>query len=326
MPTMGPINQAQANIKRVWPGYYPDNISRAVVRYARAMDGKSRSGKYDLGGSDGFLGGFAKPQPGQVSPVPVQGKWYRVKKGDTYWAISKAAYGRDNVRSGLMLLNNSAWNSYIDKARKGWEAYKVDGLQATREYSGSTPRSPKGSGTAYPLVWIPPAGGGEPDEDTADPVVGPPGPMGPAGPRGGTGRPGAIGPPGAGGPPGPRGEAGRGGPPGSIGPMGPPGPGGGSGDIIPGPPGPPGARGRFGPPGPMGPVGPPGPGGEGGSSIPGPPGPSGPRGLIGPPGSPGGGGPPGPSGPIGPEGPAGEGGGGDKKMWVLPLVAMLAQL
>jgi hypothetical protein len=229
-------------------------------------------------------------------PVPGASSFYRLKKGDTYWAISRAAYGRANVKAGLMLMNKSTWNDHIDKRKKGWEAYGVKGLQATPDYSATEPRAPKGSGTSYPVVWIPPLSGDEPEA-----IFPPPSnqPDTPAGPRGPAGVPGPMGPVG---PPGPAGSRG---PVGPVGPRGPRGPQGDPGeatdeailDAV--------RRyvdaneGRF-----IGPVGPTGPAG-----IPGEVGPVGPVGPIG---------------PEGPPGPAGQG--GDSGMWALPMMALLSVL
>lgn len=262
----------------------------------RQIDGNPRR-------SDAFAGlGFVDPTPDRETATPQQGAWYRIKKGDTYWAVSKAAYGRDNVKRGLMLLNNSPWNGYIDKKRKGWEAYKVDGLQATPSYSADRPRAPKGSGNAYPLVWVPPITGGDPD-DVFDQ-------QGIPGPRGARGAKGAAG---AQGIPGPRGQSGGLGPQGIPGPRGArgeqgiPGPAGsGSGEGIPGPRGARGARGAAGPIGPQGL-----PGSRGEQGIPGTaqgiPGPRGARGAAGAPGAPGLPGIPGPRGARGPQGLPGSG-------------------
>lgn len=296
-------------------------VGRNALRSMDAMADWRRWTPPLQGGTLETMGfGFVEPEPGYVSATPTAGKWYRVKAGETYWGISKAAYGQPQVKKGLFLMNDSLWNSYIDKKRKGWESYRVDGLQATPDYNADEPRAPKGSGNDYPLVWIPPITGGEPsDVIPSDPVVGPVGPVGPPGPRGAAGPPGSRGP---------RGE------------VGPPGPGGARGEV--GPPGPRGARGPAGEgvgvPGPRGPAGPPGPRGPAGEGV-GVPGPAGPRGaagppgprgeaIVGPPGPPGASGSPGPigpPGPVGPPGPAGTGGeGGDNKMWVLPMAGLIA--
>ena len=290
---------------------HPGSVGRNAMRFMTEMSNWRSRNRANLGfGLVGF--GFVDPGPGQISQIPTAGKWYRLKQGDNYWTISKTVYGRENVKKGLLLMNDSPWNSYIDKKRTGWEAYRVDGLQATPDYSATEFRAPKGSGTAYPLVWIPPITGGEPvDVYPPEPGGGPPGPQGPPGPRGAVGPPGPVGPPGTRGPVGPPGPAGEGrGVPGPRGPVGPPGP--------MGPPGPAGeGRGVPGPRGPAGPAGARGPAG--------PPGAIGPQG---PPGSRGDIGPIGPAGPAGPPGPAGEAaeGGRDNKMWVIPLAALLASL
>lgn len=131
------------------------------------------------------------PSPSQILSTPTPGYWYRIKKGETWWGTSKKAYGADNVKKGLMLMNNSTWNDHIEKKNKGWEAYKVKGLQATPDYSSANPHQPKGSGSEYPTAWIPPLTGEEPEvvfPVPSEPGQGPVGPMGPQGP------PGPIGP------------------------------------------------------------------------------------------------------------------------------------
>ena len=148
------------------------------------------------------------PTPAQILATPTRGAWYRIKQGETWWGISKAAYGPDNVKAGLMLLNNSTWNDHIERKTAGWEAYKVKGLQSTPDYSAKNPHAPKGSGNDYPTAWLPPSNGAEP-ESVYPPIIegkigptGPKGDPGPIGPRGPTGAPGAIGPAGPTGAPG----------------------------------------------------------------------------------------------------------------------------
>lgn len=233
------------------------------------------------------------PTKDQIVATPTPGLWYQIKKGETWWGTAKKAYGSTNLKKGLLLMNKSSWNDHISRKKKGWEAYGTKGLQATPDYaSSSNPRAKVLSGNEYPVAWIPPLTGEEPEDlgfgggpgiPTPVPGQGPPGPTGPAGPKG---------------PPGPTGPMGPKGPPGPTGPIGPPGPAGkGAGATIPGPPG---------PPGPVGPVG---------KSIVGPQGPAG---------------PPGPTGPVGPPGPTGAAGtagiGGGGKMWMLPLAAIFAMV
>jgi hypothetical protein len=321
-----------------------------------------RSWQYNYAGlGGGYQGSQYVPDLSQILSTPTIGAWYRLKKGDTYWGISKKAYGADNIKAGLYAMDDNPGNSHIAQGPKGWEAYNRDGLQATPDYSATAPRAPKGSGKDYPTVWIPPLSGETPEqiyppepiittpEPVSPPIVsipGPPGPPGPQGPEGKKGSPGSTGP--AGPPPSdsaifsaitkylttnPP-------PAGPAGPMGPPGPKGDPGEATdaaimaavqqylaanPPPAGPPGPKGL---PGSMGPAG----------LI----GPAGPMGPPGPKGDPGeatdeaimsavqqylAANPP-PAGPPGPEGPAGKsGGGGDGKgMWVLNALALLATL
>lgn len=289
------MSAINAMIPQLLPYIVRPSTLRAVRTYQRKMTPPGPRANFALG----YLG-FINPSGGQISAFPKAGRWYRIKTGESFWGTSKAAYGQPSVKKGLMLMNNSPWNSYIEKKAKGWEAYKVKGLQATPKYSATQFRAPKGSGNSYPLVWIPPLDGGEPEDVfKPDPTVGPAGPMGPRGP---------IGPPGTHGKSvtGPSGSAGRIGPPGARGSIGPSGPVGPPGKGV-GVPGPAGPRGIIGPPGPIGPTGK-------GVGVPGPIGPPGVRGLIGPsgqlgpvgpPGSRGLIGPPGQLGPVGPPGPAG---------------------
>ena len=108
----------------------------------------------------GPLLGTTEPRGADVLTTPRAGSFYQTKKGDTVWAIAKAAYG--SPRPGIFTINNSPWNSHIRKASTGWEAYKVQGLQLTAHYDPTNAPSSYGSGKNYPVLWIPPAGGGEP--------------------------------------------------------------------------------------------------------------------------------------------------------------------
>jgi hypothetical protein len=258
--------------------------------------------------------GFGAAPTLPVTAQPMAGYYYQVVKGDTPSAIVKKAYIStgllSSIKTGLYLLNDNAGNAHIDKAKTGWESYNVKGLQLNPKYAPGDADAKKGSGKAYPLLWIPPidgstpgqmSGGGKGDKgDTGaagkSGAQGPPGPVGPAGPPGPVGPAGPIG---QRGPIGPTGKDGKDGPPGPVGPAGPMGP-----------------TGKTGPAGPQGKQGPQGPPGkvitaEGGTTIPGPPGPrgeTGPPGPVGPVGPVGPAGPPGPTGQRGPAGPSGSGG------------------
>jgi len=297
---------------RVFPGHsmrtpIARHVMRSIEDISRGREALPRV-YFAFGADDRYI-----PTETQILPKATPGAWYRITAEETWYGVAKRAYGPDNLKKNLLMLNASTWNDHISRKTKGWESYGVKGLQSTPDYdSYQYPRAKVMSGTAYPVAWIPPLTGQEPEEmgfnpkpepepvmtvptpiktptPTPKPIVtqGPPGPMGP------------IGPPGIPGPPGPPGK--------------------GAGASIPGPPGPMGPVGPPGIPGPAGPIGPPGPSGKGaGASIPGPPGPMGP---IGPPGIPG---PPGPQGIPGIA--AKTTSGADKGLWAIPLaISLLAK-
>jgi hypothetical protein len=230
------------------------------------------------------------------------GRWYRPTNDETPFGVAKRAYGSAQLKVGLMLMNNSTWNSHIKKGKAGWESYKTSGLQFNPQYSATLVHAPSGSGKVQPTVWIPPLTGEEPEQIyKTTPTPGPtpippdldpvPNPTPDPTPTPGPGIPGPQGPQGKQGIPGPMGPAGKDGaaandasimaaitkyllvnppPAGPMGPMGPPG--------VPGPPGNASDESikqavmaylaknppQGGTPGPVGPMGPPG--------VPGPPG------------------------------------------------------
>ena len=295
-------------------------------------------------GFSGYMvGEWYVPSPDEILSEPVPGHWYQIQPNESYYGVSKRAYGSQNVKKGLFLMNDSTGNSHIDKKLRGWESYKIKGLQNTPDYDINFPRAPVLSGHDYPVVWIPPLTG-EPPEDlysapaptpepepepepeptpepepvyTIEPpattVQGPQGPPGPQGPRG---------------PKGPRGEKGPQGAPGKAtdkaikkavlayvkahknelkGPKGARGPKGAKGARGPkgskGARGPKGQRGKQGVRGPRGLIGPMGP-----------PGARGPQGRLGPRG---------PQGRLGPRGPKGEPA-PRSLLWMLPLLGLFA--
>lgn len=153
-----------------------------------------------------------------VSTSPIAGYYFLPQKGDTPWSISKRAYqdtGLTSVKNGLMLINDNPANDHIKKGTAGWESYGVKGLQLNPKYDSADAQSAHGSGTGYPLVWIPPLSGATPDQ-----VAGGGGAPGPKGDTGTPGTPGTPGPQGPQGIPGPKGDPGS---PGAAGPQGEPG-------------------------------------------------------------------------------------------------------
>ena len=252
---------------RVFPPHqYPPHMARSVLAAQRRLT-------FGFGQtSERYI-----PTEAEILPKATPGHWYRILKDETWYGVVKRAYGAENIKKNLLMVNASTWNDHISRKTKGWEAYKVAGLQATPDYdSFNNPRAAVMSGNHYPVAWLPPETGEEPEQlgytPTPAPVTvptpvktpgtnqGPPGPQGPAGPKGATGAQGPAGPPGSPGPAGPSGVAkGVPGPAGPAGPSGPPGPSG----VAKGVPGPVGIPGPMGPMGPMGPPGPPGAPGKG---------------------------------------------------------------
>ena len=102
------------------------------------------------------------PSPDQVLTVPTAGTFYQVKKGDLPIRVAAKAYGDKDKKAGLYLFNASTWNDKIRKASTGWESYKIKGLQFQPAYKG--PRSVYLSGNNFPVSWLPPPGGGEPED------------------------------------------------------------------------------------------------------------------------------------------------------------------
>ena len=256
------------------------------------------------------------PDANHIEAFPKQGAWYRIKAGESFWKTAKKAYGIDNVKPGLLAMNDSPWNHHIRKATTGWEAYGVPGLQAQKKYDSiKNPHAGFKSGNEYPVVWIPPMPQfKEPEDIWGAPGVEPPPPPDPdvpppdvpgQGPPGQQGAPGVPGPQGIPGIPGPRGEQGI------PGPRGEPGiPGAGAGDPVPGPQGEQGIPGIPGPQGiPGAGAGDPIPGPQGEQGIPGPPGQQGAPGAGAGDPIPGPQGIPGIPGPRGEQGIPGTGGG-----------------
>jgi len=214
-----------------------------------------------------------EPAVGQIVTPPQPSSFYRPVKGDTLWAISKAAYGGAGVKQGIYAIAGSSWNRHIRYATTGYESYQISGPQLQPAYSATDPLGAFQSGSAYPVLWIPPLDT-RLEPESIYPSAAIPGPSGPSGPpgigiKGDKGDKGDSGPSGPSGPPGPVGAPGNASEaaianavtaylrshPQAAGTPGPKGDKGDRGEA--GPPGI-GVKGERGPAGPPGPVGPPG--------------------------------------------------------------------
>lgn len=189
---------------RVFPGFtYKTPIQRRMMRSMKQYCPNRLPGVYFMGFGATDTEGRYLPTASEIVAYPEPGKFYKFgtyKEDETYYGIAKRAYGADNVKKGLLLMNASTWNDHINRKKKGWEAYNVKGLQSTPDYdSTNNPRAKVLSGHEYPVVWIPPLTGAEPEDSgygddivtTPTPVPTPtPGPAGPIGPQGPKGDPG----------------------------------------------------------------------------------------------------------------------------------------
>ena len=171
---LGPLTH-RPNLQRlrVFPGFdYRCPVRNRLMAKMRQYHPNAFPPRFFMG--LGAEGGRYIPTPDQILDVPTPGAWYRIKKGETWWGVSKTAYGKADVKKGLLAMNKSTWNDHIDRKTKDWEAYKVKGLQATPDYSATDPHAPVGSGNAYPVAWIPPLTGEEPEQMGYTPVTTPP--------------------------------------------------------------------------------------------------------------------------------------------------------
>jgi hypothetical protein len=139
----------------------------------------------------GYVVGRYVPTSAQIlTGSPRPGTFYRPRKGIYPIKVAEVAYGASDRKRGVLSMNASTWNDHIRRAAAGWESYKVKGLQFDPRY-GAHPSSFYGTGNAYPVVWVPPITGEEPEAwfskappgpapgPILPPVPPPPGPIGP---------------------------------------------------------------------------------------------------------------------------------------------------
>lgn len=112
---------------------------------------------FPYGGFGQETGARYVPAENQIEKTdPKQGLFYRPKKGDTTAAISRAAYGKDFTANGVKAISAATWNaSHIKYTTAGYEYLKISGPDLVPKYA-MDPRSTHGSGSAYPVLWIPP--------------------------------------------------------------------------------------------------------------------------------------------------------------------------
>ena len=93
-----------------------------------------------------------------ISPVPLFNKFYQ---GDysTVWKIAQQAAlisgNQASIANTIRAIAASAWNHHITYTSQGYESYYIRGPEWLRKYDPNNPVSSKGSGTSYPVLWIP---------------------------------------------------------------------------------------------------------------------------------------------------------------------------
>jgi hypothetical protein len=111
-----------------------------------------------------------------VSPSPLPGAWYRIKRGDVLLTVAERAWGQ---RSGR--LTKSKWINRVNANRVYLRPTK-DGFETTQYGEGIISFNPKfakdpaaairgEAGNSYALIFIPEAPGDEPPEVVPDVVV-----------------------------------------------------------------------------------------------------------------------------------------------------------
>jgi hypothetical protein len=101
-------------VYNIGPPGYPD-YPPADVRIMRYLMARQRSPRLN-----GFGFGFGAddrmiPTPSMIrnNKDSIPGTWYRILPDETWWGVAKRAYGADNVKQGLYLINDSTWNNNI---------------------------------------------------------------------------------------------------------------------------------------------------------------------------------------------------------------------
>jgi len=106
---------------------------------------------------------YSPPLAAVLEKDPRPGTFYRPRKGILPTTVAQVAYGTAGRKAGLLTMNRSTWNDHVRRSTAGWEAYHVAGLQFDPRYASADPRSTFGSGSSFPVIWIPPITGEEPE-------------------------------------------------------------------------------------------------------------------------------------------------------------------
>ena len=72
----------------------------------------------------------------------------------------------------VVLIASSNWNHHIRYSTRGYTAYGIEGPQMEAKYSATNYTAGYGSGTSWPMLWIPTPDGKEPEDVYGSPGVG----------------------------------------------------------------------------------------------------------------------------------------------------------
>jgi hypothetical protein len=120
------------------------------------------------------------PDQSEISDVPAYNSFFRAPRSESPLVsqISNAARknaGIDDTRyiwKGIRAIAASPWNqSHIAYSDRGYENYNIEGPQYSKRYS-LEPLAPPGSGSDYPVMWIP-----DPDNPLDPSAIFPPAPI-----------------------------------------------------------------------------------------------------------------------------------------------------
>ena len=142
------------------PGAFPIARQQRIARMIRRH--KWMHARGFAGAIDATSGRYVPDSSEILTSAPRPGAFYIPRSGIYPIKVAEVAYGSANKKAGLLAMNASTWNDHVRRSTKGWEAYGVAGLQFDPKY-GTNPRSTYGSGTLFPVIWIPPLDKKEPE-------------------------------------------------------------------------------------------------------------------------------------------------------------------
>jgi len=142
------------------PGAFPVARQQRIARMIRRH--KWMHARGFAGAIDATSGRYVPDSSEILTSAPRPGTFYIPRSGIYPIKVAEVAYGSANKKAGLLAMNASTWNDHVRRSTKGWEAYGVAGLQFDPKY-GTNPRSTYGSGTLFPVIWIPPLDKKEPE-------------------------------------------------------------------------------------------------------------------------------------------------------------------